>query len=193
MQQECRCACYSLATNTALPSLNLLCALPCQVSEDSSTGVRTSMVFAGAAVTLPLILTYAGRGGQVILSEAAWEAVKGTVVHHPGAVRIISLGTHIVSDDFPQPMLLMEVMPNLLSKRVFQSMLTKQMIEPGYRDAPDPKDPMAIVFVKVSTRDNMELGCYVLRCINEFICRSTCKFSGIALVCVAMTEQQLCH
>eukprot|EP00878_Enallax_costatus_P030966 GHUV01033787.1.p1 GENE.GHUV01033787.1~~GHUV01033787.1.p1 ORF type:complete len:540 (+),score=161.45 GHUV01033787.1:449-2068(+) len=119
------------------------------VSEDSSTGARTSMVFAGPAVTLPLILTYAGRGGQVILSEAAWEAVKGTVVHHPGAVRIISLGTHIVSDDFPQPMLLMEVMPNLLSKRVFQSVLTKQMIEPGYRDAPDPKDPMAIVFVKV--------------------------------------------
>ena len=107
------------------------------------------MVFAGPAVTLPLILTYAGRGGQVILSEAAWEAVKGTVVHHPGAVRIISLGTHIVSDDFPQPMLLMEVMPNLLSKRVFQSVLTKQMVEPGYRDAPDPKDPMAIVFVKV--------------------------------------------
>lgn len=116
------------------------------------------MSFAGPAVTLPLILTYAGRGGQVILSETAWEAVKGTVVHHPGAVRIISLGTHVVSDDFPHPMLLMEVMPNLLSKRVFQSVMTKQMLEPGYRDAPDPKDPMAIVFVKVGhTADHVLL------------------------------------
>lgn len=54
-----------------------------------------------------------------------------------------------VSDDFPVPMLLMEVMPNLLAKRVFHSVMTKKLIEPGYREAPDPREPMTIMFVKV--------------------------------------------
>jgi len=46
-------------------------------------------------------------------------------------------------------MLLMEVMPNLLAKRVFHSVMTKKLIEPGYREAPDPREPMTIMFVKV--------------------------------------------
>jgi hypothetical protein len=111
--------------------------------------------FAGPAVTLPLVLTYAGRGGQVILSEQAWDSVKPIVTQHPGAVSIISLGMHVLSDDFPTPMLLMEVMPNLLARRNFSRIMTKRLVEPGFRDAPDPREPMAIVFVKVGP----PLGC----------------------------------
>lgn len=43
----------------------------------------------------------------------------------------------------------MEVMPNLLSKRTFQPVMTKKLVEPGYREAPDSRDPMTIVFAKV--------------------------------------------
>jgi len=114
-----------------------------------TNGPRRPLCFAGPAVTLPLVLTYAGRGGQVILSEVAWDSVKPIVTQHPGAVSIISLGMHVVSDDFPTPMLLMEVMPNLLARRVFSRIMTKRLVEPGFRDAPDPKEPMAIAFVKV--------------------------------------------
>jgi hypothetical protein len=123
-----------------------------QVSEDSGIDKawpRRAMCFAGPAVTVPLVLTFAGRGGQVILSEAAWEAVKPTVTQHPGAVSIISLGTHWVSDDVPGPMALMEVMPTYLSRRSFSRVMTKRTLAPGYRDAPDPREPMTIVFIKV--------------------------------------------
>ncbi|KAF6259953.1 hypothetical protein COO60DRAFT_1700595 [Scenedesmus sp. NREL 46B-D3] len=123
------------------------------VSEDESVGAdvpRKVMSFAGPGVTLPILLTYAGRGGQVILSERAWDAVKPIVTQHPGAHTVISLGTHVVSTDYPVPMLLMEVMPNLLSKRTFQPVMTKKLVEPGYREAPDSRDPMTIVFAKVS-------------------------------------------
>lgn len=107
------------------------------------------MCFAGPAVTLPLVLTYAGRGGQVILSEQAWDSVKPVITQHPGAVSIISLGMHVLSDDFPTPMLLMEVMPNLLARRNFNKIMTKRLVEPGFREAPDPREPMTVVFVKV--------------------------------------------
>lgn len=45
----------------------------------------------------------------MLLSERAWDGVKAVVTQHPGAVSVISLGTHVVCDDFPSPMLLMEV------------------------------------------------------------------------------------
>jgi hypothetical protein len=46
-----------------------------QVSEDESAdvgGPRRVVTFAGPAVTLPLVLTYAGRGGQVMHDAHAW-------------------------------------------------------------------------------------------------------------------------
>jgi hypothetical protein len=43
----------------------------------------------------------------------------------------------------------MEVMPNLLAKRTFHPVMTKKLVEPGYREAPDSRDPMVIVFAKV--------------------------------------------
>jgi hypothetical protein len=77
----------------------LLSARPVQVSEEDSldpSAPRKMMCFAGPGVTLPLVLTYAGRGGQIILSEGAWDSVKPVVTQHPGAVTVISLGTHKV-------------------------------------------------------------------------------------------------
>lgn len=139
------------AANTFTAAVLHTCP-PTQVCEDDGvdpSGPRKVVSFAGPAVTLPLVLTFAGRGGQVILSERAWHGVKPVLNQHPSAVTVISLGSHVVCDDFPLPMLLMEVMPNLLAKRVFNPVLTKRLVEPGYRDAPDPKDPMTIVFVKV--------------------------------------------
>lgn len=123
---------------------------------------RSAMRFAGPAITLPLVLTYAGRGGQVILSEQAWDSVKPVITQHPGAVSIISLGMHVVSDDFPAPMLLMEVMPNLLARRVFNRIMTKRLVEPGFRDAPNPNEPMTIVFVKVRNDSSLMRPCSAL-------------------------------
>jgi hypothetical protein len=93
--------------------LPVVCCCALQVSEDESIGAdvpRKVMSFAGPGVTLPILLTYAGRGGQVILSERAWDAVKPVVTQHPGAHTVISLGTHVVSTDYPVPMLLVRSM-----------------------------------------------------------------------------------
>jgi hypothetical protein len=46
-------------------------------------------------------------------------------------------------------MLLMEVLPSLLAARNFPRLATARMLEPGYRDSPDPS-AVAIVFVMVS-------------------------------------------
>lgn len=45
----------------------------------------------------------------MLLSQAAWESVKPTITQHPGAAQVISLGTHVISDDYPNSCLLMEV------------------------------------------------------------------------------------
>jgi len=42
-----------------------------------------------------------------------------------------------------------QVMPNLLSRRVFRKPKTVHMVLPGYRDAPELGAPMAVVFCKV--------------------------------------------
>lgn len=63
---------------------------------------------------------------------------------------MVSLGTHVVSHMLAGPMLLMEVMPAVLGRRSFGPPATEEMIEPGYRDSPDPKHNMALVFTKVS-------------------------------------------
>lgn len=62
----------------------------------------------------------------------------------------ISLGTHVVHSDFPEPIALTEIQPLLLARRNFPPLRSLQMVSPGYREAPDPSSKMAIVFVKVS-------------------------------------------
>jgi hypothetical protein len=63
-------------------------------------------------------------------------------------LQVISLGRHVIDSRAP-PLLLMEVMPNLLARRNFKPPMTRRMVEPGYREAPHPSEPMAIAFIKV--------------------------------------------
>lgn len=65
-----------------------------------------------------------------------------------GAAQAISLGVHSTSEAFPEAMLLMEVLPSLLAARDFPRLTTLRMLQPGYRDSPDPS-AVAIVFLMV--------------------------------------------
>ena len=64
---------------------------------------------------------------------------------------MIHLGTHRLSQDFPEPALLMEVMPSVLARRSFPPPASLACLEPGFRESPDPFFPMALVFLKVTT------------------------------------------
>lgn len=55
------------------------------------------------------------HGGQVLLSERAWEAVCVIMANHPGAAYAINLGSHIIDSDFPDPTYLMEVRTDISS------------------------------------------------------------------------------
>lgn len=61
--------------------------------------------------------------------------------------QVISLGVHEVAEEWPGPMLLMEVMPSLLARRSFPRPATAGALEPGFRDSPDPA-AVALVFIK---------------------------------------------
>ena len=56
-------------------------------------------------------------------------------------------------------MALMEVLPLLLARRVFRPLASMRQVEPGYREAPDPSAPMAIVFCKVGRGEGGGAGC----------------------------------
>jgi hypothetical protein len=45
-----------------------------------------------------------------------------------------------------------QVMPNLLARRMFKPPNTHYTVQPGYRDAPDISQSMAVVFCKVRVR-----------------------------------------
>ena len=66
----------------------------------------------------------------------------------------------MIDEDFTQPILLMEAMPSLLAKRDFDPPLTLRMVEPGFRDSPDPEHNMAIAFVKASKGQPCRRGHY---------------------------------
>lgn len=66
-------------------------------------------------------------------------------------MQMIHLGTHRLSHDFPEPALLMEVMPSVLARRSFPPPASLACLEPGFRESPDPFFPMALVFLKVTT------------------------------------------
>jgi hypothetical protein len=61
--------------------------------------------------------------------------------------QVISLGVHVISEAFGDPMLLMEVMPTLLARRAFAPPATRARLEPGFRDSPDPA-ALALVFIR---------------------------------------------
>ncbi len=64
-------------------------------------------------------------------------------------------------------MQLMEVMPTLLSKRSFKAPMCKRQLEPGYRDAPHPAQPMAIAFIKVRMHQGVECDRWMCQCVRR--------------------------
>ena len=64
-------------------------------------------------------------------------------------LQTVSLGTHLLTEDSAEPMLLMENMPTMLHLRTFERPRVFRYMEPGYRDSPNPDFPVAIVFTKV--------------------------------------------
>ena len=64
------------------------------VAMQASTIIHTQMVseevvgFSGSAVDYTSHLVRVVRGGQVVLSERAWDAVKNILNHHPGAAQV---------------------------------------------------------------------------------------------------------
>lgn len=95
-------------------------------------------------------------GGQVVLSESAWSVVQHQL---PGGPTVISLGTHIIDDpSCSSPMMLMEVMPKILSKRVFPRPKNTILLEPGYRDAPPGDDVTTIAHLKVVKPENVVIA-----------------------------------
>ncbi|KXZ50125.1 hypothetical protein GPECTOR_18g99 [Gonium pectorale] len=75
----------------------------------------------GPAVELTRALADAAHGGQVLMTEEAWQGVQELV----------------------------QVMPTLLSGRSFKPPNTLQQLELGYREAPNVHEPLAMAFVKV--------------------------------------------
>jgi hypothetical protein len=53
-------------------------------------------------------------------------------------LQALSIGVHKVSPGLPEPMLLMQVMPGVLTRRVFPICMTMKQLEPGYLSSPDP-------------------------------------------------------
>ena len=106
----------------------------------------------------------AAFGGNVKLNQSS----RG----HPAAHvftkhlrQVISLGTHVISLEWPKPMMVFEVMPSVLAKRTFPPLASERMLVPGYRDSPDPGQDMAIVYIKVGT---------AAACCHPLLCRTAC-------------------
>ena len=78
--------------------------------------------------------------------------------------QVISLGTHVVSPEWPRSMMVFEVMPSVLAKRTFPPLATARMLVPGYRDSPDPGQDMAIVYIKVGP---VAACCHRLSCQDD--------------------------
>eukprot|EP00798_Chlamydomonas_sp_ICE-L_P006610 gene6610-3263_t len=102
--------------------------------------------YLGEGVVLANHLSELTRGGQVVLSQAAWDAVMSMTESHPGAATAISLGSHILSENC-EPMRLMEVEPGYHDAPDVSKPMA--IVEPGYHDAPDVSEPLAVVFMKV--------------------------------------------
>lgn len=103
--------------------------------------------YVGRAEEISRAICDCAYGGQIVLSEDAWSVVQHQL---PGGPTVISLGTHIIDDpSCSSPMMLIEVMPKLLSKRTFPRPKNTILLEPGYRDAPTGDAVTTIAHLKV--------------------------------------------
>ncbi|KAK9786282.1 hypothetical protein WJX73_000303 [Symbiochloris irregularis] len=105
------------------------------------------LTYVGPAVAFAQRLGQAAHGGQVVLSGSAWASVQDSL---PGLSQVISLGTHQFHNVRPDPSLIMEVMPAILARRTFPRLQSDGVLDPGFRESPDPTFNMAILFIKVS-------------------------------------------
>jgi hypothetical protein len=124
-------------------NLKLLC---------TSSGSRPA--FSGGAVEQATTLAKCSWGGQIVITEDAWEEMGDSL---PSGTHVLSLGTHVINRS--TPMVLMELVPNGLSGRNFPSLQSTdgnlpghspvhvERLTPGFRDSPHPETEMAIVFV----------------------------------------------
>lgn len=73
------------------PSIHLIfAALLAQVSgmEPDHPVSEPVLQFSGSGVDFTVMLSRVARGGQVILSHKAWDAVKPVLNQHPGAAQV---------------------------------------------------------------------------------------------------------
>jgi class 3 adenylate cyclase len=108
--------------------------------------LASKLIYAGPAVSHALEVVKVVAGGQIVLSQAAWEAM-GT--DQPAGTYVRHLGEHRLKSESCPISALMELVPTCLSNRSFPSItsLVFSSHSPGYADSPDPAQPMAIVFV----------------------------------------------
>jgi hypothetical protein len=64
-----------------------------QVKRGGVLAPQAQLCLQGPGVEFTEALVRAVHGGQVVLSQAAWESVKPTVIQHPGAVQVRGGGT----------------------------------------------------------------------------------------------------
>lgn len=120
---------------------------PVPMAVPTADGAATLTDYLGPAEEAVRALSEVAHGGQVVLSEAAWRAVQDQL---PGSPQVISLGSHILEETcFTGPAMLMEVMPQPLSKRSFPPPRRARMVDPGYRDAPSARFDVAIAQMRV--------------------------------------------
>lgn len=94
-------------------------------------------------------LPEAAFGSAPLYEHAVIKTLRDVEVN---GLQVISLGVHVIDHEFLEAVLLMEVMPTMLARRVFPHPRTLEQLEPGFRDSPDPHHDMAIVFVKARDR-----------------------------------------
>ena len=91
----------------------------------------------------------AAPGGSQVVSVRA-SAVSGAgSAEAAGAAAPAGVGAEDGEEAAASALLLMEVMPALLARRNFPPPRTARMVEPGFRQAPDCQEGVAIVYVKV--------------------------------------------
>jgi class 3 adenylate cyclase len=108
--------------------------------------------YEGLGVDLARRLACTAYGGQIVMTQAAWERMGGSL---PSGVHMLSLGV-VALETEPVPLALMELVPNRLSSRDFEPFAGARVVSPGYRQAPNPDEEMAIVFVATSLPQNIE-------------------------------------
>jgi len=126
-----------------------------QAASDEAGGEAVEVLskVGGQLLSEAVGLCRAARPGQTLLSQPAWEVLQHQ--HLLNHVQVIDLGVHSVPG-CQEEMLLMEIAPFALASRDFPPPKSLNCYAPGYRQAPDPKAGVAIVFCQASVMKGIE-------------------------------------